>query len=96
MAKSASSNIAGPSAQATGSSRPLVASIQDLPKLDVGRSGDANALNDLNVVESYESHLRNDPRKFMEQLLAAWSGEGWRGYHDYIVSSTSIHASSEV
>lgn len=48
-------------------------------------NGDAQGISrEINVVESYEAHLRQNPRRFIEQIRAAWNGEGWRGYSDYI------------
>lgn len=49
----------------------------------------------MNVVETYEAHLRQNPRRFMEQLLAAWNGQGWRGYTDYIGARILIAGQSQ-
>ncbi|CAO1634993.1 unnamed protein product [Sympodiomycopsis kandeliae] len=102
-----SRTASGSTPAASRPQRPLVASIKDLnatgssldqivSRLDVGQgNGDANGLRDLNVVESYEAHLRQNPRRFMEQLLASWNGDGWRGYKDYIGAPILIPNQSE-
>lgn len=77
--------------------RPLVASVNDLivPPDSSSSSSSNSTPRDLNVVESYEAHLRQNPRRFMEQLLAAWNGQGWRGYTDYIGAPILIPGQSQ-
>ncbi|CAO1625113.1 unnamed protein product [Parajaminaea phylloscopi] len=75
-----------------------VASVDEAAlRLDVGENhnGSTDGLRDLNVVESYEAHWRQNPRRFMEQLVAAWNGQGWRGYSDYIGAPILIPGQSE-